>query len=108
MTARGTRPDLSMDEAQVCAKCGATALDRCDQCGAGVCATHRKVITTELGSWSRCPRCDLRNHIRESPFIRWMRIRHEVGMFIDLVWLLVAGVVVMILVLAWALGARLH
>jgi hypothetical protein len=95
-----------MSDAPVCVSCGATAGARCDQCGAGLCNRHRKSIVTELGTWSRCPRCDLRNRIRESPIVGWMKFEWEIDAFVKLVWFLVGVVAIGLFVLYRMLAGR--
>jgi hypothetical protein len=51
-----------MTDEERCATCGKEAMTRCDQCGAALCRSHRTLIETELGSWSRCSSCSLRNN----------------------------------------------
>jgi hypothetical protein len=95
-----------MADAQRCGMCPAPAEARCDQCGIELCGRHRKVITSELGSWSRCPRCDLRNKIRERPLVRWIKFEYEMDAFVRLVWLLIGVVALVLIVLYRMLAGR--
>jgi hypothetical protein len=95
-------------DAERCALCQRPADYRCDQCGKPLCVSHRVLIEGGLGTWSRCESCNLRNKIRESPLIRFMRWRTEVKLFLMPVWFLVLAAVFLVAILYRAIVGPVH
>src|SRR5262249_15904693 len=100
VTAVSARRDLAEGPAAAsperCEPCGRASGAPSAQRGAPVCGSHRTVIETALGVWSRCPSCTLRNKIRESPLVTSSRFERELELFF--LWVLVLVVVVVVAV----------